>query len=81
MRQILEIIIVLNVYLAEDRESHYQAFDQDAAVFLCEWVAEVILPTSAFAEPSPKSIGQSLDVVVATDLYALNYRRAGISHS
>ncbi len=50
---------MLYVYLAEEREREHNRADQDAAVFLREWVAEAILPIEAFADSSPYSMSQS----------------------
>lgn len=47
---------MLEAYLAEERDREPNRLDQDAAVFLREWVAGAILPTEAFAEPSPYSM-------------------------
>ena len=54
-----EIITVLNVYLAADRDNERKVLDHDAVVFLRQWVAEAILPTQAFADLSPYSLSWS----------------------
>lgn len=58
--QLFEKFFVLNAYLAAERDQlerncEHSRRDQDAVSFLCVWVAEAILPTEAFAEPSPYS--------------------------
>ncbi|CAD6583397.1 MAG: hypothetical protein ASARMPREDX12_005298 [Alectoria sarmentosa] len=54
--QSFENIIILDAYLSEESGREHDCPDQDAAVFLREWVAGAILPTAAFAERSPYSI-------------------------
>ena len=52
-----EIIIVLDIYLAADRDSENENLDHEAAILVRQWLAEAILPTEAFAESSPYSMG------------------------
>lgn len=54
---LFENIVVLDVYLAEEPDCENNRPDQDITNLLREWVAEAILPTQAFADSSPYSMG------------------------
>ena len=72
---------VLDVYLAEARDREYNRPDQDAAVFLREWVAEAILPTEAFADASPYSMSQSCSMLrwPETDIRCITEQKATLT--
>ena len=53
----------MHVYIAADRDNEYKNSDHDAAIFLCQWVAEAILPTEEFAEPLPYSMSQPCSTI------------------
>ena len=59
----MEILFILHVYIAADRDNEHKNSDHDAAIFLRQWVAEAILPTEEFAEPSPYSMSQPCSTI------------------